>query len=237
MRVRFTIEWKGNWEFFSDTIEMSVIPCIGDLISAEDFFKDYMRLQYRKKYNLEPFLLVYERVFYKDLIDINLRDPYSKEAFTPTLQNIAKWERMNREARSRDQERKEMKTVVINNSLLLKIRGMFGVQTFNQFPADTRNIYTEVSKCFPGSQVYACGSRVRGDYVDETSLFGTREHVAESQVILARKEAGMKARANSDYDFWVEPGATQVGDLPSNTDRCRLRIPESEKVPIPIYQV
>lgn len=117
----------------------------------------------------------------------------------------------------------------VDNSLLLKIRGIYGVQRFEQFPAYTKAVYSAVAIQFPNSQVYACGSRVRGDYSD----IGV--HPTDVQVTYARKQAGMKQRAQSDYDFWVEPGARQVGDLPANTDRCRLRIPENEKVAIPIY--
>lgn len=79
MKVRFTVEWKGNWEFDSGFLEMQTVPCIGDTICTEDFFKGYKIEDLYSKYKLEPFLLVFDRVFFKDAIEISLRDPYEQQ--------------------------------------------------------------------------------------------------------------------------------------------------------------
>lgn len=106
------------------------------------------------------------------------------------------------------------------------LRKLRGVKQFSQFPSRTQEIYLDVAKCFPGVQVWAVGSRVRGDYVERYDYFF---------VSAARNEAGMKQKTESDFDFLVSPDAVQVGELPPNTERVRCRIPESEKIAIPIY--
>ena len=46
----------------------------------------------------------------------------------------------------------------------------------------------------------------------------------------------MKDKVNSDYDFLVSPEAVQTGELPPDTERVKCRIPETEKIEIPIFQ-
>jgi hypothetical protein len=45
----------------------------------------------------------------------------------------------------------------------------------------------------------------------------------------------MKSKIESDFDFLVSPDAVQVGELPENTERVRCRIPENERIEIPIF--
>lgn len=106
------------------------------------------------------------------------------------------------------------------------LREIRGVRLFDQMPTMTRWIYGDVARCFPGIQVWAVGSRVRGDYVLETDGEWIRA---------ARRKAGMKDKVESDYDFLVAPDAVQVGELPPNTERVRCRIPDNEKIEIPIF--
>lgn len=107
-----------------------------------------------------------------------------------------------------------------------ELRKLRGVKTFADFPESTKAVYLEVAKCFPGVQVWACGSRVRGDYREKNDYFF---------VNIAREMAGMKMKDESDFDFLVAPDAVQVGELPENTERVRCRIPESELIEIPVY--
>lgn len=104
---------------------------------------------------------------------------------------------------------------------------LHGVKCYDEMPYMSKRGYLEIAKRFPGFQVYACGSRVRGDYVES-------EHDVLTQKL--RALAGKKKKACSDFDFWVEPNAVQVGDLPEWADRCRLRIPENEKIPLPMWE-
>lgn len=106
------------------------------------------------------------------------------------------------------------------------LRNQRGVKTFTDFPQSTQDIYLRVAKCFPGWQVYAVGSRVRGDYVDRFE---------GSAIYAARYRAGMKSKIESDFDFLVAPDAVQVGELPPNTERVRCKIPKNEMIEIPIY--
>jgi len=120
------------------------------------------------------------------------------------------------------------------------LRQLREVKTFADFPQSTQDIYLQVAKCFPGWQVWAVGSRVRGDYIDVPEIQENGKHkrgdwLEYSNVIRAREAAGMKDKVNSDYDFLVAPGAVQVGELPPNTERVRCRIPENERVGIPIF--
>lgn len=156
--------------------------------------------------------------------------PFSVELYIDTPDNVKRWEYMNEQAMKFKCTIENLPKITVDNSLLLKIREIYRVANFEDFPLNTQGIYNTIARCFPGAQVYACGSRVRGDYVD---AYGVRS--AERQVEIARRKAGLKHRRMSDYDFWVEPGAEMVGMLPEFADRCRLRIPENEKVAIPIY--
>jgi len=108
-----------------------------------------------------------------------------------------------------------------------RLRKLRGVKTFADFPESTKAVYLEVAKCFPWVQVWACGSRVRGDYREKNDYFF---------VNIAREMAGMKFKEESDYDFLVSPDAVQVGELPPNTERVRCRIPEGERITVPIFK-
>ena len=106
------------------------------------------------------------------------------------------------------------------------LRSLRGVKTFADFPESTKAVYLAVAKCFPGVQVYACGSRVRGDYQLADDGFA---------VSIARAVAGMKPKRESDYDFFIYGKPNPAGELPPNTEQVRARVPESELIEIPIY--
>jgi len=106
------------------------------------------------------------------------------------------------------------------------LREVRGVKSFEEMPLYARRVYLAVAKHFPGVQVWAVGSRVRGDYVEP----GDSDLIRE-----ARAAAGMKPKTESDFDFLVSPDAVQVGELPPNTERVRCRIPMNERIEIPIF--
>lgn len=178
-------------------------------------------MTYSKQYNAN---------YFQEWIRFRELHPFNREPFMPNADNYKRWNRMNVNAMSVKASIKNLPKITVDNSLLLKIREIYRVANFEDFPLNTQVIYLSIARCFPGAQVYACGSRVRGDYVDATG-----DRSAERQVEIARSKAGLKHRQMSDYDFWVEPGAKMVGVLAESADRCRLRIPENEKVAIPIY--
>lgn len=106
------------------------------------------------------------------------------------------------------------------------LRNIRGVRSFDQFPPNTQAVYLAVARCFPDVQVWACGSRVRGDYVLPDDGDWIREQ---------REKAGMKPKQESDFDFWIEGTPEPVEELPPNTEQAKCRVPENEKVMIPIY--
>lgn len=106
------------------------------------------------------------------------------------------------------------------------LREIRGVRLFDQMPTRTRWVYSDIARCFPGIQVWAVGSRVRGDYVMERDGDFIRE---------ARRKAGMKDKVESDFDFLVSPDAVQVGDLPPNTERVKCLVPKNERIEIPVF--
>lgn len=118
------------------------------------------------------------------------------------------------------------KKVDRNFDLINAIRAMSSVVVFSGFPIETQNMYLRIAAAYPDSNVFACGSRVRGDYVDKDS---------EAVVHRARKAAGMKPTEQSDFDYVVEPGAKQIHDLPPNCDRCNFDVPNEEKVLICLF--
>lgn len=120
------------------------------------------------------------------------------------------------------------------------LRLIRSVKSFEQFPKGTQDVYLAVARCFPGVQVWAVGSRVRGEYICLLTLQEIGYSYAESwqeyeRVTLARKAAGMKQKGISDFDFLVSPDAVQIGELPPNTERVRCVIPISERIEIPIF--
>ena len=63
------------------------------------------------------------------------------------------------------------------------LRQLRGVKTFADFPRSTQDIYLQVARCFPGWQVWAVGSRVRGDYV--TAICGSDVHLVRRHLSVA----------------------------------------------------
>jgi hypothetical protein len=145
--------------------------------------------------------------------------PNSKEPFSTDPKKVRAWEWILHQWRTRERGR----PVKLNRDMLLDLQAERRVRSFCMFPKDTASKYLGIAACYPDHNVYACGSRVRGEYIDN----------GDARAVIARKLAGMRVRQNSDFDYWVEPGALQSSELPPNSDRCRLRVPEREKVLIP----
>ena len=122
------------------------------------------------------------------------------------------------------------------------LRQLRGVKTFEEMPLYVQRVYLDVARCFPGVQVWAVGSRVRGEWLD---VFAFREigfSIADSwreyaRVLKVRKAAGMKDKKQSDFDFLILDSTAQpVCELPENTERVRVRVPGNEMVAIPIFK-
>ena len=148
--------------------------------------------------------------------------PLRQECYNPTPENVQRWKWHIKQAENMAKGEPLQKDD--GPIAMLRLKRM--VDFFSGFPMETRGIYADIAGRFPGFQVWACGSRVRGDYVD---------FEGDAEAVEARAAAGMKRKMRSDFDFWAAPDAEQVGDLPENVDRCRVRIPESQKIPIPMW--
>lgn len=145
--------------------------------------------------------------------------PLSREEYRPTAENVRRWQ-WHINARNNGPA---TLPYFVDTSALEVLRQNRGVSNFKDFPRATQVFYNLIASCFPGRPVFACGSRVRGDYLDETLDTTT-----------ARRSGG-KAGKVSDFDFWVGDNSPEAYPLPPGADRARCRIPESEKVLLPMW--
>lgn len=97
------------------------------------------------------------------------------------------------------------------------------VHSFDEFPIATQERYRLIASLFNGHQVYACGSRVTGHYLDLTDSHEVRR---------ARRQAG-KLKAESDWDFWVENSAQPNSTLPLWADRHRGGMHPNDMIAVP----
>jgi len=150
--------------------------------------------------------------------------PNRMEDYDPTPENVQRWEWHIRQREASPKGEK----MQFDYTLIDVLRQERGVKEFAQFPIVTQMCYTYIATMYPGEQVYACGSRVRGDYNDDGNQF-----INDARII-----AGMKPTDVSDFDYFVRKGAVRVGKAHDKFkfDRMRVRLPLDEMVAIPIYQ-
>lgn len=94
------------------------------------------------------------------------------------------------------------------------------VLRWEDFPAATRERYEQIARLFTGP-VWACGSRVRGDYID---------HGDPPEVAQVRRGLG-KRKPVSDYDFMA--AGEPCGPLPPWADRFIGVVQGYTPIPIP----
>lgn len=163
-----------------------------------------------------------DRAIFDRFIELH---PNRVEMFDPTAGNIRRWKwHIAHTEVGFVLSRYTVPKLPDNFAALIEKRR---VRTFGDFPEGTKIAYRHIASFFPGDQVYACGSRVRGDYV---------EYLDPPEVREWRRRAGKSDKEVSDYDFFVQPNAVQVGDLPSHADRLRYGVPDEQKIPIPIME-
>lgn len=148
--------------------------------------------------------------------------PASKEGFEPSEANKHRWLHHIQAAGLLSGFQK----IEHDGAALQKIAAARRVTSIDEMPWYAQCRYLRAAACFAGFQVFACGSRVRGDYVDSWD---------GEQVRKAREAAGKSPKQRSDFDFWVEPGAVQVGQLPDGMERVRCKVPENQKIAIPMW--
>lgn len=150
----------------------------------------------------------------------------SKEKYDPTPDNVRRWEWHIRQAANRPKGEK----VFFDYTLIDALRKERGVTSFNQLPEITKVIYLYIASMYEGEQVYACGSRVRGDYNEDNN----------EGINFARIMAGMRAQSTSDFDYYVRRGAVAKGSIPEKfnikIDRVRTVLPLDEMIKVPIFK-
>lgn len=124
------------------------------------------------------------------------------------------------------EKNKGFEKVELDMAHIERIRQNARVREFSDFDYQKKERYLSIAKCYPGSQVFACGSQVRGDYFDNFNMDG---------IIQARQKAGMQTHRVSDYDYWVHPSIKTPEGLPNYADRYRGKFNEKEMVAIPVY--
>lgn len=158
------------------------------------------------------------RAIYKQFREIH---PRSTEPYNPTPYNVRRWAWHIRNIGTHPKYTRFVPNSCLNFEGLVRARR---VRCFEDFEVFDKLYYQNIARCFTGP-VYACGSRVRGDYTEITDPPEVKEW---------RKRAGKSAKDSSDYDFWTPSDSFQVcEELPKNADRLRHGVPEEEKILIP----
>lgn len=100
------------------------------------------------------------------------------------------------------------------------------VACWDEFPPATKAVYLSIARCYPGVQLHACGSRVKGYYCDLNDF--EADH--------ARTLIGHRRKV-SDYDFIAPAGALPVCPLPACADQANNTPDGRSSIPIPIYRI
>jgi hypothetical protein len=158
------------------------------------------------------------RALYKRFREIH---PRSLEPYNPTPANVRRWAWHIRQAGTHPKYTRYVPEKCKDFEELVKIRR---VRSFDDLEVFDKLIFQRIANCFTGP-VYACGSRVRGDYIEITD---------PPEVAEWRKRAGKPPKEVSDYDFWTPADSFQVcEELPKNADRLRHGVDDKEKILIP----
>ena len=153
--------------------------------------------------------------------------PNSREQYNPTEQNVIRWDWQIRELQ------KSKTPFGLSTKPILRKKAKPPVKfqrsrvtSFDQMPPHMREQYGEIASHFPGIQVWACGSRVAGDYVEQW----------DGDDVRALRAANFKPeKQQSDFDFWFLLTPTPIGDLPPWSDWVRGVIPETERIKIAMW--
>ena len=152
-----------------------------------------------------------------------LLHPLSREPFNDTPANVARWRYHIWHKES--QAEAEQGSAEILDCRPVEVIERRAVSSFQEMPMKTRMIYRQIADCFPGAQVYAVGSRVSGEYIDN----GDPEAVVKMRQALGRE------KPVSDYDFFVDRKESPSGALPAESDRLFYVPPGEIKIESPMW--
>ena len=150
--------------------------------------------------------------------------PNSPEKYSPTTENVTRWEWHIREHET--QKSKFPKPVLRPSRKIDRDAPIRAVSRFDEFPAYMVNAWGEIASHFPGVQVWACGSRVSGEYVEKWSPDTVRQWRAANY---------KKPKIESDYDFWIAGFPTPIGQMPDWADWVKGTIDQKQRIQIPMW--
>lgn len=153
--------------------------------------------------------------------------PNNEEPFNPTDENVKrwKWHIKNHE----DQKTKALgvgKWRLRKNEDFEAWKARRRVTEWNGFDILTKAVFVQIARCFIGP-VFACGSRVVGDYIEPNDPPEVREW---------RAQAGKTDKQVSDFDVFMTKDTRQIIELPPMADVIRHGVPDSEKILISVEQ-
>jgi len=160
-----------------------------------------------------------------------LTHPNSTESYIPTPSNVARWKYHVDLHEARQMYMDNFKPYETEHAQwAITLMDSRRIDSFDQFPPNTKRIYIDIANRFPGVQVYACGSRVKGDWIVPDCGDDIKE----------MRKALNKAEKQSDYDFVIPSFTTEeryeaLRLLPYGYDLLIFGVPDDEMIPIPMW--
>ena len=156
--------------------------------------------------------------------------PNAAEDFNPTRQNVTRWNWHN--LRASERPTFEQAPPLADSADYVTAQRMALSRSFNSFgemPAYMQEKYALLASLVPGLQLYACGSRVSGEYIEKNT---------GDEITAMRKALGKSPKMVSDYDvctdFMRYPRAVSLSQLlPPWADL--LHYQTTDKIPIPMW--
>lgn len=159
------------------------------------------------------------------------RFPNSTEGFVDSQENVDRWRWHIQNAAPKKDRKKYFVAGMKSAESLANHRRFY---RFENMPGDTQMKYFEIASIYAGRRVWATGSRVSGEYIDQDS---------PNQIRLMREALGKAEKKSSDYDFvvdWLETDTAESAfelkmELPSWADLLPHGVPDSDKIEIPMW--
>lgn len=168
--------------------------------------------------------------------------PNNGELYDPTAANLSRWRwHIDNVPAQPEFERYEYNEPP-EMSYIKTITQRRRFTSFDMMPDYMILKYLTIAALFPGVQLCACGSRVKGEYIDDisTALHNPNFEIWSPVIVWMRRMLRKTPKENSDYDFLFEKLPTGINfeqvrkKLPEWADVFVHDLPESEKIQIPM---
>lgn len=152
------------------------------------------------------------------------------EQFDPTLDNIRRWAWANNEANIRNTT-EQLPFDMPDNRRAKRLAQSRAVGSFVRLSGIAKEKFLFLASLFPGRKVYATGSRITGEYIDEDS---------PGAVVRMRADLMKKETRASDYDVTLDFTKDDDVDalrklLPTWGDLVVKPLPDEPKIEIPMW--